>query len=158
MCSTRLAENTRPKKVAKNRHLVTITQLCRAISSQPRHLLTIRKNLSSSNMSSRCPHNMTNIGPLTAEIDWRVWGTPSYFSRYCVLAALLHGSQFMGISQTLRHWTEGTTYVWQGDHHVGHWPTFLVLLSFYLFSSPNVSRRRLDVCHTSTHDVALVRI
>jgi len=26
------------------------------------------------------------------------------------------------------------------------------------FSSPNLSRRRLDVCHTSTHDVALVRI
>ena len=30
------------------------------------------------------------------------------------------------------------------------------LLSF--FSSPNLSRRRLDVCHTSTHGVALVRI
>jgi len=32
---------------------------------------------------------------------------------------------------------------------------------FYLllfFSSPNFSRRRLDVCHTSTHGVALVRI
>jgi len=33
---------------------------------------------------------------------------------------------------------------------------FFFLLSF--FSSPNVSRRRLDVCHTSTHGVALVRI
>ena len=31
---------------------------------------------------------------------------------------------------------------------------------FYLFflSSPNLSGRRLDVCHTSTHGVALVRI
>ena len=29
---------------------------------------------------------------------------------------------------------------------------------FYLFSSPNLSRRRLYVCHTFTHDVALVRI
>ena len=28
---------------------------------------------------------------------------------------------------------------------------------FFLFSSPNLSRRRLDVCHTSTHDVALVK-
>ena len=26
------------------------------------------------------------------------------------------------------------------------------------FSSPNLSRRRLDVCHTSTHRVALVQI
>jgi len=29
---------------------------------------------------------------------------------------------------------------------------------FFLFSSPNFSRRRLDVCHTCTHGVALVRI
>jgi len=29
---------------------------------------------------------------------------------------------------------------------------------FLLFSLPNLSRRRLDVCHTSTHGVALVRI
>jgi len=29
---------------------------------------------------------------------------------------------------------------------------------FNLFSSPNLSRRSLDVYHTSTHDVALVRI
>jgi len=28
----------------------------------------------------------------------------------------------------------------------------------YFFSSPNLSRCRLDVCHTSTHGVALVRI
>jgi len=33
---------------------------------------------------------------------------------------------------------------------------FFFLLSF--FSSPNLSRRRLDVYHTSTHSVALVRI
>jgi len=29
---------------------------------------------------------------------------------------------------------------------------------FFLFSSPNLSGRRLDVCHTCTHGVALVRI
>ena len=28
----------------------------------------------------------------------------------------------------------------------------------FLYSSPNLSGRRLDVYHTSTHDVALVRI
>jgi len=33
-CCTRLAENTGCKKVAQNRHLGTIAQLCRAISSQ----------------------------------------------------------------------------------------------------------------------------
>ena len=43
MCCTWLAANTGRKKVAKNRHLGTIAQLCRAISSQLRHVLTIRK-------------------------------------------------------------------------------------------------------------------
>jgi len=32
------------------------------------------------------------------------------------------------------------------------------LLSVFLFFSPNLSRRRLDVCHTYTHGVALMRI
>ena len=36
---------------------------------------------------------------------------------------------------------------------------FLLLPIFYLlFFPPNISRRRLDVCHTSTHGVALVLI
>jgi len=30
--------------------------------------------------------------------------------------------------------------------------------SSFFISSPNLSGRRLDVCHTSTHGVALVRI
>jgi len=64
MCCTRLAASTGCKKVAKNRHLGTIAQLCRAISSQLRHVSTIGKNLLSSNISSTCPHNMVNFGPL----------------------------------------------------------------------------------------------
>jgi len=89
-----------------------------------------RKNLLSSNMSSRCSHNMVNIGLLTAEIVPVVWRTPTNFNRFRVLAALLRGSQVVSVSQVLRRWTEGATYVRQGDHHVGHWPTFLVLTNF----------------------------
>ena len=44
-CCTRLAENTGRKKVAKSRHLGTIVQFCRAISSQLRHVSTIGKKL-----------------------------------------------------------------------------------------------------------------
>jgi len=40
MCCTRLAENTGRKKVVKNRHLGTIAQLYRAMSSQLRHVST----------------------------------------------------------------------------------------------------------------------
>jgi len=43
----------------------------------------------------------------------------------------------------------------RADHYIfALW--FLFLLS--VFSSPNLSRRRVDVYHTSTHGVALVRI
>ena len=41
----RLVENTEPKKVAKNRHIGTIAQICRAISSQLRHVSTIEEKL-----------------------------------------------------------------------------------------------------------------
>jgi len=43
-CCTRLAENTGRKKSPKIRHLRIIAQLCRAMSSQLRHVSTIGKN------------------------------------------------------------------------------------------------------------------
>jgi len=61
-----------------------------------------RKKMLSSNISSRCPHNMVNFGPLAAEIGSGVWGTPANFNGFRVLAALLHGSQVVSVSQTLR--------------------------------------------------------
>jgi len=131
MCCTRLAGNARPKKSLFGHH---IAQLCRAISSQLRHVSTIGKNLLNSNVSLTCPHNMVNFGPLVAEICWRVWGTPSKFNGFRVLAALLHATLVVDVSQTLRRWTEGTTYVRQGGHHVGHWPTFLVHTSYSKYS------------------------
>jgi len=46
---------------------------------------------------------MVNFGLLAAEIDPVVWGTPAAnFSGFRVLAALLHGSQVVSVSQTLR--------------------------------------------------------
>ena len=78
----------------------------------------------SSNMSSRCPHNMVNFGPLAADIDPVVWGTPANFNGFRVLAAFLQGTPVLGISQTLRRSTESATYIRQGGHHVGRWPTF----------------------------------
>jgi len=137
------------------------------------------KNLLSGNISSTCPHNMVNFGPLAAEIGSVIWGTPANFNGFRVLAgllqqrrsteanqtlhgvwpspglvhyiyifggscpvtvrnslciiqvlcsrilvALLHGTWAVGASQTLRRWAQGATYIRQGDHHVGHWPTF----------------------------------
>ena len=61
-----------------------------------------RKKLLNRNTSSTCPDNMVNFGLLAADICWRVWGTPANFIGFRVLAALLHGSQVVGVSQTLR--------------------------------------------------------
>ena len=68
-----------------------------------------KKILLNSNTSSTCPDNVVNFGLLTAEICWRVWGTPANFNGFRVLAALLHGTIVVGVSQTLRRWTEGAT-------------------------------------------------
>jgi len=73
-----------------------------------------QKNNLNSNISSTCPHNMANFGLLAAEICWQVWGTPANFSGFRVLAALLHGTLVVGVSQTLRRWTQGATYI--GPH------------------------------------------
>ena len=56
-----------------------------------------RKKVLNSNTSSTCPDNMANFGLLTAEICWRVWGTPANFSGFRVLAALLHGTLVVGV-------------------------------------------------------------
>ena len=72
---------------------------------------------------------MVNFGALAAEIGLPVRGTPANFNGFLVLAALLHGSQVVSVSQTLRRLTGGATYVRQGEYNVGHWPTFLSVLS-----------------------------
>jgi len=41
-----------------------------------------------------------------------------------ILAALLHGTRIVGVSQTLWRSAKGVAYIRQGGHHVGHRPTF----------------------------------
>jgi len=96
-----LTGNAGPKKPPKMRHLGTIAQLCRAISSRLRRVSTIGKNLLNSNISPTCPYNMVNFGPPMAEICWRVWGTPANFNGFRVLAAVLHSTVVVGVSQTV---------------------------------------------------------
>jgi len=90
---------------------------------QLRYMSTIGKKLVNSKISP-CTYNMVNFGPLAAEIGSLVWGTPANFNSFRVLAALLHGTLVVGVSQTLPRWTEGATYIRRGGHHVGHWPAF----------------------------------
>jgi len=113
-------------KIAKNlpseHHHTTLSGYIFATKA---HVDNRKKNLLSSNISSTCPYNIVNFGPLAAESGSLVWGTPANFNGFRVLAALLHGTLVVGVSQTLWRWTEGAHHLYsEGDHHVGHWPTF----------------------------------
>jgi len=90
-----LTENTRRKNDAKNRHLGTIPQFCRAISLQLRHVSTIGKKLVKQQYLLHMSRNMVNFGLLVAEIVSGVWG-----NGFRALAALLHGCQVVSVSET----------------------------------------------------------
>jgi len=51
-------------------------------------------------------------------------GHPYKFQRVLRLGSVTARHLVVGVSQTFGRWTEGATYVPQGDHQVGHWPTF----------------------------------
>ena len=87
------------------------------ISSQLMHVSTIGKKLLSSNISSTCPHNMVNFGPLAAEIVSLVWGTPGNFNGFRVLSTLLQRRRSTEVNQSLH-------YVWPSPGLVRHIYTF----------------------------------
>ena len=76
--------NNRQKSPSEN-HRTTLSGYIFATKAR----IDNRKNLLSSNISSKCPHNMVNFGPLTAEIYPVVWGTQlistgfASWQRYC---------------------------------------------------------------------------
>jgi len=100
-CCTRLVEIQDAKKSLKSpsgHHRTTLSGYIFATTAR----IDNRKNLLCSNISSTCPHNMVNFGPLAAEIGLVLWGTTANFNGFRVLAALLHGTPVLGASQTLR--------------------------------------------------------
>jgi len=140
MCCTRLAEIQDANKSPFWHHRTTLSGCIFAADAcidNGKHLLNI-------DTSPACPHNMVNFGLLTAEISWRVWGTPTNFTGFHVLAALAHGTLVVGVSQTLRRWTEGVTYIRQGDHHVGHWPTFYLVIIKLCFKLRSTAIWRIE--------------
>jgi len=122
---------------AKNRHFCTIAQLCRAVSSQLRHVSTIGKNVKQRYL--HVSHNMVNFGLLTAEICWRVRG-PLQISMG--LASLID-------SVTARHSSSGrqpnfaVLNRWRHLYSAGrpsHWAlahisSLLLLLFYIIFAS-----------------------
>ena len=78
-------------------------------------------------------HRSWQYGKLRPTNSWdrlTSLGHPCKFQLVSHLGSITARHLVVGVSQTLRRWTEGATYIQQGDHHVGHWPTFLVLHYF----------------------------
>ena len=64
---------------------------------------------------------MVTFGTLTAEVGSGVWGTPTNFNGFRVLAALLHGTPVVGVCGVEQR---VPPIFPQGVHYVGHWSTF----------------------------------
>ena len=77
----RLAANTGRKKVAKNRHLRTIAQLCWVISSQQRHILTIGKKPVKQQYLLHMPSQYGELRPTSGWDLLASLGHPSKFQR-----------------------------------------------------------------------------
>jgi len=87
----RLGENTGRKKSPFWHHRTTLSG---CIFGAEAYIDNWKKNLLNINISLDVL--------LTAEICWRVWGSPTNFNGFRILAALLHGILVVGVSQTLR--------------------------------------------------------
>jgi len=87
MCCTWLAGNARPKKIAKSRHLGTIAQLCRAMSSQLRHVSTMGKIVKQQYL----PQMSSQYGELRPTNGWDRFGSlghPCKFQRVSHLGSV----------------------------------------------------------------------
>jgi len=109
-CCTRLAKNAGRKKSPK---IAIWAPSHNFVGLYLRKYGTYReseKNLLSSNIFPTCLYNMVNFGLLAAQIGSLVWGTSANFNGFRVLAALLHGTVVVGVSHSLRRWTEDANY------------------------------------------------
>ena len=98
MCCTWLAGYTGRENYVKIANLRTIAQRCWAsMSSMHRQSENLVKQEYLLHISSQ----YGELDPLTAEIDWRVWDTPSYFNGYRVLVSLLQRRCSTEVNQTL---------------------------------------------------------
>ena len=122
-CCTRLAENTERKNSQKSpsgHHRTTLLGYIFAIKARIDNRKKFIKQQDLLHMSAQ-------YGQLWLTSGWDRFvslGHPANFNGFRVLAALLHGTLVLGVSQILWRWTEGATYIRQGGHHVGHRPTF----------------------------------
>jgi len=79
-----LAANAGAKKLPSEHHRTNLTG--HIFTTKAR--IDSRKKLVKQQISSTCPHNMMNFGPVAAEIDPVVWGTPENFNGFLRLGCV----------------------------------------------------------------------
>jgi len=138
-CCTRLAENTRCKKIAKNsasgHHHTTLSGSVFATK-------TCIDNQKKLVKQQYLPLMSLQYGEPTSGWDLLVsLGYPSKFQRVSrlVLAALLHGIVVVGVSQTLQHWTDGATLFGRVAITLGIGPHSSLVLGCCLLECSNFS-------------------
>ena len=105
-------------------HFRTIAQVSRAISSQLRHLSTIGKKLTKQQYVLQMTQQYGELRPTSGWDRSGILGHPYKFQLVSLLGSVTAHHVVVGVSRTLRRWTEGATYIRQGGHHLGHRPTF----------------------------------
>ena len=142
MCCTRLAANAGPKIAKNSPSGNNCTTLSGYIFASKACIDNNWNNLLISNVSPTWSHKVTIW--LTSAHErlrtcWRVWGNPANFNGFHVLAALLHGTVLVGVSQILRRWAEappifGKTAITLGIGPHSSWFSF----SFFSTTSRNL--------------------
>ena len=132
----------RTQKIAKNspsaHHRTTLSGYIFATKA----CIDNRKKVLKQQYLATYSYNMVNFGPLAAEIVSLVWGSPANLNGFRVLAALLHGTLVVGVTQILRHWTEGTTCIQQPAITLAL-THILVILIFDILGPQNIKRTQL---------------
>jgi len=123
MCCMRFARNTGRKKSLSVHHCTTLSGYVFVTKARIDNRKKLVKQQYLLQMSLQ-------YGELRPTDGWDLLASLGHLSKFQRVSrlgsALLHGTLVVGVSQTLRRSTEGATCIWQGGHHVGHWPTFLV--------------------------------
>ena len=147
MCCTWLAENIGRKNEAKNRHLGTIPQLCRAMSSQLRHVSTIGKKLVK---QQYLLHMFPQYGELRPTSDsFREFWAPQLLStasaswqRYCKACSSGRQLNFAALNRGRHLCSAGRPSRWALTHISSYEfrPTLVSVAVKVCFKSVNFSR------------------
>ena len=135
MCCRRLTDNTGRKKSRQkspSRH--RRTNLSGYIFA-PEARIDNRKKIVKQQYIRHMSSQYGKLGLLAAEICWRVWGTPTPFNGFRVLAPLLHGTLVVGVSHTFRCLTGRHLHSAERPSRwaLAHILFFMILLCYIIF-------------------------